>query len=85
MKHWFFAVNDIVLWEEHITSIVNLYQVICVLLFTPKDQKNLPIDLKFYHMLFNEFKDDIVKNTKAGTSKEAIGLKSIWKLQVTIF
>jgi type I restriction enzyme S subunit len=43
-------------------------------IITPKDQKNLPVDLKFYHILFNELKDEIVRNTKAGTSKEAIGL-----------
>ena len=41
-------------------------------IITPKDPINFPIDLKFYHMIFNEFKNDIVKNTKAGTSKEAI-------------
>ena len=45
-------------------------------IITPKDPKNYPIDLKFYHIIFNELKNDIVKNTKAGTSKEAIGMKS---------
>jgi len=54
-------------------------------IITPKDQKNLPIDLKFYHMLFNEFKDDIVKNTKAGTSKEAIGLKAFGNYKLPYF
>ncbi len=43
---------------------------------TPKDPKNLPIDLKFYHLIFQAFKDEIVRNTKAGTSKEAIGLRA---------
>src|ERR1019366_4064689 len=43
-------------------------------IITAKDPKNFPIDLRFYHIIFNEFKKDIVKNTKAGTSKEAIGL-----------
>lgn len=43
-------------------------------IITAKDPDNFPIDLKFYHIIFNEFKKDIVKNTKAGTSKEAIGL-----------
>jgi type I restriction enzyme S subunit len=45
-------------------------------IITPKDPINYPIDLKFYHIIFNELKNDIVKNTKAGTSKEAIGMKS---------
>jgi type I restriction enzyme S subunit len=54
-------------------------------IITPKDQKNLPIDLKFYHMIFNEFKDDIVKNTKAGTSKEAIGLKAFGNYKLPYF
>jgi type I restriction enzyme S subunit len=52
---------------------------------TPKDPINFPIDLKFYHMIFNEFKDDIVKNTKAGTSKEAIGLKSFGNYKLPYF
>jgi len=54
-------------------------------IITPKDQNNLPIDLKFYHMIFNEFKDDIVKNTKAGTSKEAIGLKAFGNYKLPYF
>lgn len=43
-------------------------------IITPKDPEKYPIDLKFYHLIFNAFKDEIVRNTKAGTSKEAIGL-----------
>ncbi|MDP1816859.1 MAG: restriction endonuclease subunit S [Leadbetterella sp.] len=43
-------------------------------IITPKDPDIYPIDLKFYHLIFNSFKDEIVRNTKAGTSKEAIGL-----------
>jgi len=54
-------------------------------IITPKDQKNLPVDLKFYHILFNELKDEIVRNTKAGTSKEAIGLGSFGKYQLSYF
>lgn len=52
---------------------------------TPKDSKNLPIDLKFYHLIFQAFKDEIVRNTKAGTSKEAIGLKSFGKYKLPYF
>jgi len=54
-------------------------------IITPKDPKEFPIDLKFYHMIFNEFKDDIVKNTKAGTSKEAISLKAFGKYKLPYF
>jgi type I restriction enzyme S subunit len=54
-------------------------------IITPIDQENLPVDLKFYHILFNELKDEIVRNTKAGTSKEAIGLGSFGKYQLPYF
>jgi restriction endonuclease S subunit len=46
---------------------------LCFIL-TPKDEEKYPIDLKFYHLIFNAFKEEIVRNTKSGTSKEAIGL-----------
>lgn len=54
-------------------------------IITAKDPKNFPIDLKFYHIIFNEFKKDIVKNTKAGTSKEAIGLSAFGKYELPYF
>lgn len=41
---------------------------------SPKDSINYPLNLKFYHTVFNSLRKDIVKNTKAGTSKEAIAL-----------
>ncbi len=49
---------------------------------TPKDPENLPVDLKFYHLIFEAFKDEIVRNTKAGTSKEAIGLRAFGKYKL---
>jgi type I restriction enzyme S subunit len=54
-------------------------------IITAKDPKKLPIDLKFYHMIFNEFKNDIVNSTKAGTSKEAIGMKSFGNYKLPYF
>lgn len=54
-------------------------------IITAKDPKKFPIDLKFYHMIFNEFKNDIVNNTKAGTSKEAIGLKAFGNYKLPYF
>jgi type I restriction enzyme S subunit len=46
---------------------------LCFIL-TPKDEEKYPIDIQFYHLIFNAFKEEIVRNTKSGTSKEAIGL-----------
>lgn len=57
---------------------------LCFIL-TPKSPKDFPIDLKFYHTIFNELRQDIVKNTKAGTSKEAIGLTSFGKYELPYF
>lgn len=54
-------------------------------IITAKDPKKLPIDLKFYHMVFNEFKNDIVNSTKAGTSKEAIGMKAFGNYKLPYF
>ena len=54
-------------------------------IITPKNENKYPIDLKFYHIIFNTFKEDIVKNTKAGTSKEAIGLKSFGNYKLPYF
>lgn len=54
-------------------------------IITPKDPVNFPVDLRFYHILFNELKVEIVRNTKAGTSKEAIGLGSFGKYKLPYF
>jgi type I restriction enzyme, S subunit len=54
-------------------------------IITAKDPKKFPIDLKFYHMIFNEFKSDIVNSTKAGTSKEAIGMKAFGNYKLPYF
>jgi len=54
-------------------------------IITAKDPINYPIDLKFYHMLFNEFKNDIVNSTKKGTSKEAIGKNAFGNYKLPYF
>lgn len=54
-------------------------------IITPKDPIKYPIDLKFYHLIFQAFKDEIVRNTKAGTSKEAIGLTAFGKYELPYF
>ena len=57
---------------------------LCFIL-TPKDRKKYPLDLKFYHLIFQAFKDEIVRNTKSGTSKEAIGLTVFGKYKLPYF
>ncbi|MEY5045416.1 MAG: hypothetical protein RL713_641 [Bacteroidota bacterium] len=57
---------------------------LCFIL-TPKDPETLPVDLKFYHIIFNLYKNEIVAATKAGTSKEAIGLKVFGEYELPYF
>ena len=54
-------------------------------IITPKDPIKLPVDLKFYHIIFNLYKKEIVAATKAGTSKEAIGLKVFGEYELPYF
>lgn len=54
-------------------------------IITPKDDKKYPINLKFYHIIFQNLKNDIVNRTKAGTSKEAIGLRSFGNYKMPYF
>jgi len=57
---------------------------LCYIL-TPKDNKKFPIDLKFYHFVFNSLKDEIVKNTKSGTSKEVINQTNLKNYEIPYF
>lgn len=54
-------------------------------IITPKDQLKYPIDLKFYHIIFLAFKDEIVRNTKSGTSKASIGLTAFGNYKLPYF
>ena len=54
-------------------------------IITPKSPERIPVDLKFYHLLFDAIKEEIVRNTKAGTSKEAIGLKAFGNYKLPYF
>ena len=56
---------------------------LCFIL-TPKDSK-YPINLKFYHFVFNSLKDEIVKNTKSGTSKESINQSNLRNYKIPYF
>ncbi len=57
---------------------------LCYIL-TPKDTKKYPINLKFYHFVFNSLRDEIVKNTKSGTSKESINQTNLKKYEIPYF
>jgi type I restriction enzyme S subunit len=57
---------------------------LCYIL-TPKNSEKYPIDIKFYHFVFNSLKDKIVKNTKSGTSKEAINQTNLKNYEIPYF
>ena len=57
---------------------------LCFIL-TPKNNKKYPINLKFYQFVFNSLKDEIVKNTKTGTSKEAINQSNFRNYEIPYF
>lgn len=44
---------------------------LCFIL-TPKDEGNYPLNLTFYHFVFNSLRPILVAATKSGTSKESI-------------
>jgi type I restriction enzyme S subunit len=44
---------------------------LCFIL-TPKDEKKYPLNLAFYHFVFNSLRPVLVAATKSGTSKESI-------------
>ena len=52
---------------------------------TPKDSHKFPIDLKFYHFVFNSLREEIVRNTKSGTSKESINQINLKKYEIPYF
>jgi type I restriction enzyme S subunit len=54
-------------------------------IMTPKDTVKYPVNLKFYHFVFNSLKDNIVKNTKSGTSKEAINQTNLKNYELPYF
>lgn len=57
---------------------------LCFIL-TPKNNDKYPINLKFYHFVFNSLKADIVSNTKSGTSKESINQKNFKNHKIPYF
>lgn len=57
---------------------------LCFIL-TPKDKKNLPIDLSFYFHVFKLFREDLVKKTATGTSKMAINKTNFGNYKIPYF
>lgn len=57
---------------------------LCFIL-TEKDKINYPLELKFYHFVFNNLKDTIVKAIKTGTSKEAINYTNFYNYELNYF
>lgn len=57
---------------------------LCYIL-TPKDTKKYPLNLSFYHFVFNSLRSAIVKATKSGTSKESINQTNFKKYEIPYF
>ena len=52
---------------------------------TPKEKYKDLIDLKFYHTIFNDLKEDIVKKTSTGTSKVSINRTNFGAYEIPFF
>jgi type I restriction enzyme S subunit len=57
---------------------------LCYIL-TPKDEQRHPLNLAFYHFVFNSLRPAIVKATKSGTSKESINQSNFNKFELPYF
>jgi len=57
---------------------------LCFIL-TPKDEKKYPINISFYHFVFNSLRSTLVAATKSGTSKESINQKNFKKYELPYF
>jgi type I restriction enzyme S subunit len=51
----------------------------------PKNPEKYPINMHFYHFVFNSLRSALVANTKSGTSKEAINQKNFKKYKLPYF
>jgi type I restriction enzyme S subunit len=54
---------------------------LCFIL-TPKDLNKYYVDLKFYHFVFNNLREQIVKATKTGTSKDSINITNFSNYEI---
>ncbi len=57
---------------------------LCFIL-TPKNEDKFPINMGFYHFVFNSLRPVLVAATKSGTSKEAINQKNFKKYKIPYF
>ena len=57
---------------------------LCFIL-TSKDEEDFPINLEFYHFVFNSLRPVLVAATKSGTSKESINRKNFKKYELPYF
>jgi type I restriction enzyme, S subunit len=51
----------------------------------PKNPEKYPINMHFYHFVFNSLRSTLVADTKSGTSKEAINQKNFKKYKLPYF
>jgi len=57
---------------------------LCYIL-TPKDEGKYPLNLSFYHFVFNSLRLPLVAATKSGTSKESINQTNLKKYEIPYF
>lgn len=57
---------------------------LCFIL-TPKEKYKDQIDLKFYHTIFNDLRESIVKQTATGTSKISINRSNFGNFEIPFF
>lgn len=57
---------------------------LCYIL-TPKDEVKYPVNLSFYHFVFNSLRPTLVTATKSGTSKESINQSNFKNYEIPYF
>ena len=57
---------------------------LCFIL-TPKNEEKYPLNLAFYHFVFNSLRPALVAATKSGTSKESINQNNLKKYELPYF
>lgn len=57
---------------------------LCYIL-TPKDEAKYPLNLSFYHFVFNSLRPTLVAGTKTGTSKESINQTNFKRYEIPYF
>lgn len=57
---------------------------LCYIL-TPKNEEKYPLNLRFYHFVFNSLRPVLVEATKSGTSKESINQSNFKSYEIPYF